>query len=816
MSEVENIKKTVRELAPDYFRNPKDYFWRWVEKGKIIEWFSRDTLCYREELARVLRGLTEQGLPPLGAVLLLIAGCADTWPVSGDMKTELWQMWQRIPTGPATYPSEVQWESLFRQVMQFLDVVRALPADLRTGEPKLHLFREVFSAQAPHVSADLAQALVDEWESGRSDVVLHFSRNQVSREEVLRELYCLKDASYRFPTTEALALHLRTGLDKLPAPLPEPVPIPPAQPDGPADLLDELAGDQRTAGLARLTRQLVAALHIPLHTRGASEQPLGGVADISNRGNFDRLLLSELAYDDASLMARLVNNEALYLRRETPPRPDVKPRTILLDTTLHLWGLPRVFALAAALAWASNSRQSPGPASVTAYALGGHDFTPLDLATLAGVVEALASLDPALHCGASLQAFVREQASTDATDCLLITEAGVLHLPEFSLLLAVAQPALRFLLTVDRSGALELYELLNGHRTLVSTARYDLDELLFAATPPPPRRPVTNPLLPAFLQEEPAPLYFPVTGLRMAAHNSFYAPSLGVLAVTDTRRVLHWPDRKYGAREVLPLIENGGYFFGSDDDNYLYVLVTGLNILKVYLIHYAGPVESIDLGVGLESYADAMKTVFRDNCFFISQPGSVLMFNCQSRTVSRHSDMALPAVPAYSFQPLRQAKSFINNGYNVLHRITRIGVNEAGELVLDGHCLRVVSSAAALSPQLRLSGKGSDDGVLRDVVPVNKDQEALTANPLLLFRRFVWPNGSTALVDPCGLLHLRSADASVPEITLVLVLNQPSAAWAADGSVCGPEYFTGPYRDNLLPVPDFYRLYLQRFIAQLG
>src|SRR4029450_3053531 len=85
------------------------------------------------------------------------------------------------------------------------------------------------------------------------------------------------------------------------------------------DLLEQLAQDPNTAGLAQLTHRLIAALNIPMHAHGSSSQFFGGVSDITNRGNFDRLLLSELAHDDLSLMARLANNEALYLRREELP-----------------------------------------------------------------------------------------------------------------------------------------------------------------------------------------------------------------------------------------------------------------------------------------------------------------------------------------------------------------------------------------------------------------------------------------------------------------------------------------------------------------
>ena len=80
------------------------------------------------------------------------------------------------------------------------------------------------------------------------------------------------------------------------------------------------------------------------------ELPMGGFSDIENRGSLDRLLMSELAYDDLTLAVRIALNEALYLRRETPPTTPSLARSILIDVGIRMWGIPRVFATSVALA----------------------------------------------------------------------------------------------------------------------------------------------------------------------------------------------------------------------------------------------------------------------------------------------------------------------------------------------------------------------------------------------------------------------------------------------------------------------------------
>jgi len=835
MRESQNPMQVVRDLAPTYFRNPKDYFWHWVEKGSIVEWRTGDTLCYREELARVLRSLTEQGLPPLASVLLLLAACADTWTASHGDTAPYTYLWQNLPVEPQD-PGNAELERQMRHVLLFLDEVSLLPATLRTSEAKLHLFQEVFCAQAPQISAVLAPTLLDEWESGRSELVLHFSRERLTRRQHYNELAVLAQALNRFPTAEALALHLRTGLDKLPAPLPLPNPTPaPAAPAGPAeplDLFERLAHDPRTAGLARLAQHLGAALRIPMQTQGASSLPLGGVSDVTNRGNFDRLLLSELAQDDLSLMARLVNNEALYLRREEPPHQAPRPRFILLDTTLRMWGVPRVFALAAALAWVRSAGQARPPISVAAVALGGKEFSALDLESFEGVVAALELLDVAPHGGVALQAFARISQTQSAADTLLITDAQLLQQAEFALALAEAKPALRFLLTVDRSGDLQLYEYQNGHRVPLSAARYDLEELLFKASTPVWRLPplsVSGISTPAFLQQEPTPLYFPTVGLRVLTSNTYFPKHLGVLSVNNVQRVLYWSHHHYGAREILPVIEDGTYSFGYDERT-IYVMVSGKNQLVFYTLSVdTDAVVRVDLSAELPAGMAPAKVVYINWHFYLWLPArpadpesipvsSIMVFDCKRQQIAARGNTNWPAARVHTLNH-QHVKQLINSGYNVLQRVTKLGLNDAGELLIEGQELRVVSVSGTLTHELYLKSKRPESQP-RAIAQVSAETFTLTANKRLQFRLFRWPNGSEAVLDPRGLLHLRSVNASVPEITLLLILNQPTAAWAADdsgcGTVCGSAYFTGPNPSRGLTVPEFYRQYIQRFIEHLA
>jgi hypothetical protein len=217
---------------------------------------------------------------------------------------------------------------------------------------------------------------------------------------------------------------------------------------------------------------------------------------------------------------------------------------------------------------------------------------------------------------------------------------------------------------------------------------------------------------------------------------------------------------------------------------------------------------------------DALPVVFKDWCYHTKWAEGTLVFDCRRWEIRDRCNSIFPTHAASSFRPhFGQIKRHINNGYNVLHRVNHLGLSSQNTLVIEGHALVLASNPRKLTHELLLLSKNLstlNNEVFHDVISVDPQGLPLLANKQLLFRRFAWPDGSEGLLDPRGLLHLRSADATVPEITLVLVLGQPTAAWAADGTMCGSSYFTGPNPVQHLSVLEFNRLYLQRFIAHLG
>jgi hypothetical protein len=538
----------------------------------------------------------------------------------------------------------------------------------------------------------------------------------------------------------------------------------------PADLLEQLAEDAQTEGLARLTQRLIVALKIPMQTRSNSDLSFGGVSDITNRGNFDRLLLSELAHDDLSLMARLANNEALYLRREELPTNHIRQRFILVDTSIKMWGTPRIFAIATALACRMNNKEKAG---ISTFALQGNAYSEMELFTKPDIIGALAELSPALHSAGALTAFAKEHPLGRDQEYFLITDEQLFYTPAFQAAFAHLRTAHGFLITVNRSGQLQLFKYKAGNRRLLHNISLDLPELLSKT------KKIINTKkeiyerkdLPAFFQQTPAPLYFPSSKVLPDKGHMFSA--FGVIGITHDQRLLYWPQKTTGAIELLPFIPPGKYYFGQDEKSIIYILHQTPGSPRLQRLY------NIDTKTLIVTATEGEET----------------------------GTLNTPAMPDYEFD-VKEIKRTINNGYNVLTNIEQIYI-DGESLMLDGRSLIIHHNSHGIS-------------LKRPVYNYNRERiSAVSENPIQInipdvnykLLKFTWENGCEAFLDSRGLLHLRAPN--LPEVTIVLILNRSTACWASDGATCGTEYFIGKHPENKIAIQDFYKKYIQSFIDAL-
>lgn len=799
-----------------YFKPPENYFWNWTEQGYVIEWQPWDTICYREDLVDILKKLTREGWPPLGSILLVLSACREKAGTAAADQGII-EPARRLLDFFEKNRLELKFtKDSMAAAIRFLQLVAALPVELRSGTNRTWLLYVIFKNATSKIKSDNTDHFINVFNSGKIDAEVFTTApsgdSQVAThlgKSFIEDMAWLQMALQVFPTREELETAVRTGMPVLP----EAVEVEElSKPTG--DLLHQLEDDPNTAGLAQLTHRLIAALNIPMHAHGSSDQLFGGVSDITNRGNFDRLLLSELAHDDLSLMARLANNEALYLRREELPSNPEKKRILLIDTTIKMWGLPRVFAVSAALACTRNNKAK---AQIQSYTLFGNAFKEIDLTTKEGVVSSLEQLDAALHCGRGLTVFMEQTKLSPEDEVFLITEEEALHNVLFQSIIAALKKPVNFLVTVSRGGQLQFYEYINSRRKLLSEAKFDLQELLFntKGKKKPHIKNSYSGNMPAIMQEYPCPLFFPTSKIKFNTDCFYELKKDHVVCITIDQRVLYWDSRTRGARELIEYLEPGRFCFGATGTSSVYVLVYSYNTKSCYLYKVStqgGNVEIIKLP---ETISEVTEMAFNSDRFYIRANGDLYVVDTVRGNVLPYADIPEnynTTVDNYRNRPanLSYFKRLVNDGYTTLSTVKYVYINHNGDLGFDERhiAFKVESGMIVIDHNHQDQHKNMRSWNTKEVdVPSFEIQ-----NKGLKFSKFVWSDGSAVLADSRGFLHLQSSDSTIPEITIVMVMGKPTACWASDGRVCGPAYFTGVDNAESRDVTGFYYNYIQRFI----
>jgi len=877
-----------RQQALSYLRAPASGLWRWDENGGVIVWMDGTTVAFREELIQILQWLAPKGLPPFGSIVLLLAACRGKLP---PVETVVAAPGERViieSTEKARFllTARRQLTAQMTSALQELAKVCALPSELNSGlNAKCVLAEAVFETTKVERTA-APGAILSGMREPLNDSELNPAHG-AQEGNLVRHVQIVADG-LKPHSAESLALRLRTGLDALPRPTQTELPAA----ERARRLIEELSRDREHGAVARAARELMAAVRLPRRLAEREELAIGGISDITNRGPLDKLLLSELAHDDLTLAARIALNEALYLRREPPMREPPGTLSVLLDSSIRLWGTPRVLAAAVALALAACDKQH---AKVLVSRANGKNLRPVDLLSRKGLAAHLTVLETDPHCGDALPAFVDALPTDGQNQAVLVTHPDALNDPEFRQALTNNPVAPGFVATVDRNGRFELFSLPLGRRQPLCEADLDLATIFEDKTTPALIDPALAANLPAIFSVAPFPFLLPFQGRvdRWAK-----GPDGFTYAVLHDRRLVRFQNHETGGRLLASELPPGKTVWMTCENGFVhmikgavsqrpsrllsvpitggeprcYDLESGSELLAVHctgeiiLVIRRHDIRAYSLATGqmlgriLNHYQWVHGRFFRgkDRFWFPVWDGQQVKFE----------PLALPR----PFTPVDFRLVFDREGVEgpwFVHEDESVVSNLSGErfhldlpsgrphfwldtvkISADGHRVFATLKQQKISSLLDLA-TGKSQQFKTIIVPANfdpppalpawnlfrlTDAVSLFSAGLLLrgrnerWRQLVYqpshglrildlqqgftremqtlsfspctappragcslrvaacPDGSRVFLDSRGLLHFKSADPSLPEISLVLS-NGEVAAWTSDGFTSGPAFF---------------------------
>ena len=314
-----------------YFQSYHDYFWEWELENnstdnphKTICIPNGQTIVYEKKLMEILQAIAIDGLPPLGSLLLALIATNSDGNNAINSVMNLAKNWVKTDTFLTQNNQKIA------NTFVFMRMLASLPENYKTGNNRIHLLQLLFQDCHNAISVNRAKRILQIASNGlQTKETKAFEYSPFEKD--FRTLGLLKE---RFPTVDSIIDSLQN------------LPVQAIEEQTKTDILEQnslldknwienLISHDQTFHVGKLIQRIWSGVGAQFHHSQPSQQPLGGVSDLSNKGDFDKLILSEFANDDDLLMMRLAHNEALYFQREIP-----LPPCCMETTWLHCQSTP--------------------------------------------------------------------------------------------------------------------------------------------------------------------------------------------------------------------------------------------------------------------------------------------------------------------------------------------------------------------------------------------------------------------------------------------------------------------------------------------
>jgi len=395
-----------------YFQSYEDYFWEWdnqiFSEDSVFESLAipnGQTIGYEKFVFEILEYLSEDSIPPFGSLLLAIIATNPENCASVQMIYELAKSKDKSDSFRTIKSTETSDFFRIGASIGFIKILASLPEEYKVGQKRMKLFQTIFHQCHNRISAEKAKKIIEEYKNHRHHLARAGVKDAFNNANFIKDFRTLALLKVKFPTVQSLLKAMEDiPHEDLGDKLKEEVLEEKNLSDTITSFVDQLIEEDKTFHVGSLIKRLWSGLNIPLHHNHPSEQPLGGISDLTNKGDFDKLVISEFAYDDDVFMSRIANNEALYIQREVPPEADKFVRILLIDSSLKNWGNPKILSFASAIAIARHPKTD---IECKAFVVG-KNYEEISFDNVNNVIDALSNLSGKLDCSDGLNSFFLE------------------------------------------------------------------------------------------------------------------------------------------------------------------------------------------------------------------------------------------------------------------------------------------------------------------------------------------------------------------------------------------------------------------------
>lgn len=782
-----------------YFQSYEDYFWQWESDEEVPDARGNTdnnllsvpgygAIAYRVLVEEILKMLQPNGLPPFGSFLLLLVATQDN---AGKLSGCLHKV-QQLPQSKLQYL-----EAYLKEAIDFLGKITVLPAFIRQGENRVILFQTLLKSTYHMHSPGSSEILLRKLEKRPYKLAECALKRPVTEAVVLRDIRFLALLDKQFPTTASIIKAVE-GILAEPE-LEEELIEEAVGVDEGKDFIQQLIEEPKTFQVGSLIKRIWSGLKIPMRHLATGEQPVGGISDMTNKGELHRMLLSEFANEEEIFLSRVANNEALYIQREIPPEENIFERVLLIDASLKNWGTPKILAFAVALAIIKHPKANT---ACKVFILG-DTFREALVNEVQQVIESLNQVSPVLEVAGAMNAFFEANAGK-SQEVFLLTHEENLEVAAMQQAIQEHRDQLKYIVTTSLTGALNIFAYNKGIKKQLQKMSLPLEELW---AKPPLRKdednkkatkktelPKNYPLL--FPAPKDRIAYFIVEGAHylLSTRKQLLKTYVAKRSNSASRHDLYRTHRGFEVLfEDISIKHKGCFALGSNDKQELVLcqyqhdkkLLTTLNLVTKEYVEY-----DTSLFVLNEEY----RLMRIEHSFYLYHEEEHKVF----KIPARKGPLETATFNVEFTEALGHHKNLVNNVPNyapkILKNIHTVGINKHNRLVLS---------------RLELSNSEYDSLTLR------RNNFAIKMKAVQYRNQFTFSEGSKITSDARGMLIFNSADKKIPEF-YIPCSEYGYLAIATSGEFGGSDYYIREFTQQFTrSLNEMYAAYLEPFIQHI-
>lgn len=787
-----------------YFQSYINYFWEWTtdedipddtryNDNNLLSIPNVGAIAYRPYVIEILKELKESGFPPFGSLLLVLYALHDGYLNLDGVFYHL----NRQKGMLAENSSDVN------LAIKFLENINTIGGSFKKGRNKIILLQTIFKDSHNQISSVNSGLILKIFETKPQIIGEAAVKKDLTSIAVNRDIKTLALLQNKFPTPESI-INAMKGFTDLPELEDEVVEEETTVETG-KDFIQELVEEPKTFQVGSLIKRIWSGLKIPMRHLSPGEQPIGGISDMTNKGELHRMLLSEFANEDDVFMNRVANNEALYIQREIPPEENIFERIILIDTSLKNWGTPKVLAFASAIAVIKHPKAH---SECKVFALG-QNIIPIALDKVDEIVENLNQVSPVLEVSHTLERFFQEEHKEKDLEVFFITNQENVANHNLQKVIHENRDRLKFLVTTSANGELNFYKHHKGTRKHIQKIMLPLQELW--ANPPERKRRTENKLSGNGKKADVPfnyPLLFPAPINKIATflyEGEFYILSnkkqllRTYLSDNYYNRDYYDTYKTHHGCEVLVdgiSVKPKGQFALARNKQGDFILCQYLPDKKLISKLNLNTKEYSELNLtGKRELPDSLKLTYFSKKFYLRNRTSPWIFeisidgNISLETVKNDFEIDKNILKAE-----KELNKLTHSGLKILNNFHNIGINTEKKLIVSNNELNKYSE---------------------DSITFYRNNHPLKIYTEQNKNKFIFSDGSEIITDSRGMLTFKSSNKKIPEFYIPST-EYGNLALATHTEFGGSEYYLP--QNTLLKVrtmEEMYADYMERFIDQI-